>query len=189
MDQSLQHYADEIRHTANVAWFNYEIWWVYKSADTRPEYLGTMNAYPLFFQTSLHAHFVALLVALYRLFETRHDTYNIPGFLKLLGQQGAVPSEVGARLQKMYDEAKPLWVKVCILRNKAFGHRSRAHTVGEVFAEAGVTPDDLRSLVEVTRRLLNAATQAASQTTHAFNLSARDDTLRVLDDLKARREC
>lgn len=188
MDQSLEHYADEIRHTANVAWFNYEIWWVYKSADTRPEYLGTMNAYPLFFQASLHAHFVALLVELYRLFETRHDTYNIPGFLKLLGQQGAVPSEVETGLQEMYEEAKPLWVKVSILRNKAFGHRSKAHTVGEVFAEAGVRPDDLRSLVEVTRRLLNAATQAESRTTHAFNLSARGDTLRMLDHLKARRE-
>jgi hypothetical protein len=188
MDQSLEQYAKEMRHTANVAWFNYEIWWVYKSADTRPEYLSTMNSYPLFFQTSLHAHFVALLVELYRLFETRQDTYNIPDFLKLLSERGAIPSEVGASLQDMYDEAKPLWVKVSILRNKVFGHRSKAHTVSEAFAEAGVKPDDLRELVEITRRLLNVATQAASQTTHAFNLSARGDTVRVLDHLKARRE-
>lgn len=188
MDKTLEQYAEEIRHTATVAWFNYEIWWVYKSADTRPEYVGTMNAYPLFFQTSLHAHFVALLVELYRLFETRHDTYNIPGFLRLLAERGAVPREVRAKLQAMYEEAKPLWVKVSILRNKAFGHRSKAHTVGEVFAEAGVKPDDLRALVEITRQLLNAATQAAFRTTHAFNLSARGDTLRVLDHLKAHRE-
>jgi len=80
----IDRYIEELRDTVRVAWLNYEIWWVYKSTDTRPEYVDTMNRYPLFFQTSIHAHFVALLVALYRLYETRDDTYNIPTLLKLL---------------------------------------------------------------------------------------------------------
>lgn len=185
MSDEIDLYAAEIRHTAIVAWLNYEIWWVYKGADTRPEYVETMNRYTLFFQTSIHAHFVALLVELYRLYETRPDTYNIPGFLKLLADRNAVPADGLRQLQEHYAEAKPLWVKVSILRNKAFGHRSKAHEVSEVFAEAGVTPDELRRLVEVTRSLLNAATQAWARTTHAFNLSSRGDTLRLLGDLKA----
>jgi len=188
MDSEIEPYVDEIRHAATVAWLNYEIWWVYRSADTRPEYVDTMNKYPLFFQTSLHAHFVALLVVLYRLYETRKDTYNIPGFLKLLADRRAVDSAVLVKLQEAYDRARPLWQKVSILRNKAFGHRSSAHSVADVFAEAGVTPNQLRELVEMTRELLNAATQAAAGVTHAFNLSSRGDTLRVLQHLKERRE-
>ena len=186
MSDEIERYVNELRHTATVAWLNYEIWWVYKSTDTRPEYLDTMNRYTLFFQTSLSAHFVALLVDLYRLYETRKDTYNIPMFLELLRKQQAVHGDVMAKLEQVYAKAKPLWVKVSVLRNKAFGHRSNAHSVSEVFAEAGVTPNELRNLVELTRDLLNSATQASAGTTHAFNLSSRDDTLRLLEALKQR---
>lgn len=181
-------YIEELRDTVRVAWLNYEIWWVYKSSDTRPEYVETMNRYTLFFQTSIHAHFVALLVAFYRLYETRNDTYNIPTFLKLLRGHGSIPDAKIQELDTLYAEAKPLWVKVNILRNKAFGHRSKAHTVSEVFKEAGVTPNDLRDLAEVTKKLLNAATLAWANNAHAFNLSSRADTLALLQDLKSHHE-
>ncbi len=84
MSTDIDHYISELRHTTTVAGLNYEIWWVYKSKDTRPVYVEAMNRYGLFFQTSIHAHFVALLVALYRLYETRDDTFNIPSLLKIL---------------------------------------------------------------------------------------------------------
>lgn len=188
MSDEIERYVEELRHAVTTAWLNYEIWWVYKSTDTRPEFVDTMNRYGLFFQTSIHAHFVALLVALYRLYETRDDTYNIPTFLRLLKEKGAVPSETMEALTDLYGQAKPLWVKINILRNKAFGHRSKAHSVSEVFAEAGVTPNDLRDLAELTRKLLNTATAAWRDTVHAFNLSSRHDTLRLLQDLKAHIE-
>ena len=185
MSDEIEQYVDELRHTVTTAWLNYEIWWVYKGADTRPEFVDTMNSYKLFFYTSVHAHFVALLVALYRLYETREDTYNLPRFLSLLKERAAVPEETLKELDALYAQAKPLWVKVSILRNKAFGHRSKAHSVADAFAEAGVTPNDLRDLAEVTRKLLNTATLAWKETSHAFNLSSRKDTLKMLQDLKA----
>jgi hypothetical protein len=188
MDDEIEKYVTELRHTVTIAWLNYEIWWVYKSSETRPEYVDTMNRYTLFFQTSLHAHFVALLVELYRLYETRKDTYNIPRFLALLKEHDAVPEAATNELEKLYAQAKPLWVKVNILRNKAFGHRSSAHTVSEAFKEAGVTPNELRDLAEITRKLLNTATQAWTRSTHAFNLSSREDALQLLGDLKAYHE-
>jgi len=185
MSDEVERYVEELRHTVTVAWLNYEIWWVYKSSDTRPEFVDTMNKYNLFFQTSIHAHFVALLVALYRLYETRDDTYNIPTFLKLLKETNAVSPKALEQLGELYAQAKPLWVRVNILRNKAFGHRSKAHTVADVFDEAGVTPNDLRDLAEVTKKLLNMATSAWRDTSHAFNLSSHHDTLRLLQHLKA----
>jgi hypothetical protein len=82
-------YVAELHHTVTVAALNYEVWWMYSSEDTRPEFVDAMNRYTIFFQTSIHAHFVALLVALYRLYETREDTYNIPSLLQLL-RRGSV---------------------------------------------------------------------------------------------------
>src|SRR5688500_17192801 len=102
MCDDVERYVRELREAVNTAWLNYEIWWVYEGADTRPHLLDTMNRYTLFFQTSSDAHFVALLVALYRLYETREDTYNIPTFLRLLKEKNAVPTETIKELDGMY---------------------------------------------------------------------------------------
>lgn len=186
MRADIDRYIAELRHTTSVAGLNYEIWWVYKSKNTRPAYVDAMNRYTLFFQTSIHAHFVALLVELFRLYEKRRDTFNIPSLLRILKKEARLPPDKLGQLEGIYTgEAKPLWVKVNILRNKAFGHRSVAHTIEEVFREAGITPNDLRDLVEVTKRLLNELTKAWDNSNHAFNLGSRDDTLRLLYDLKA----
>ena len=188
MNNDIERYIEELRHTAITAGFNYDIWWVYKGSDTRPKYTETMNRYNLFFQTSLHAHLIALLVELYRLYETRSDTFNIPSLLRLLKIMNAVPPAELKSLNERYAAVKPLWVKVNILRNKAFGHRSSAHTVEEVFNEAGVTPNELRQLVEAAKAILNTITQTIANTTDAFNLEAREDTLRLLNCLKLHHE-
>ncbi len=84
MNSTCDEYIGELRHTVSVAVLNYDIWWVYKSDRTRPQYVDTMNRYRIFFTTSLHAHFVALIVALYRLYEKRRDTHNIPGLILVI---------------------------------------------------------------------------------------------------------
>jgi len=129
-------YIEELQHTAVVAALNYEIWWTYKEKESRAKYVNTMNLYTLFFQTSIHAHFVALLIALYRLYETRDDTLNVPGLLALLEKCDDFPCHALAELKQHCDEAKKLWIKVCILRNKAFGHRSKKYSVTDVFKRA-----------------------------------------------------
>jgi len=149
-------YIRELRHTLTVVECNHDIWRAYKIKETRSLYVDTMNSYDLFFSTSIHAHFVSLLVGLYRLYENRDDTYNIPFLLKKLKAESLFSDDKLELLDGIYkEEAKPLWIKVCILRNKAFGHRSVAYTVEEVFSEAEVTRDELRKLVDVTKKLLN----------------------------------
>jgi len=62
----------ELQDAAIAAGLNYEIWWALKS--TRPKYIDVFNRYLGYFSVAIHAHFVALLVALYRIYETRNDT-------------------------------------------------------------------------------------------------------------------
>ena len=177
-------YVEELQHSVQTAALNFNIWWVYKSEATRPKYINELNRYPLFFQTSIHAHFVALLIALYGLYETRKDTYNIPDLLKKLRADSMLPTDTLDSIQLIYDRAKPIWVKVSILRNDAFGHRSKAHTVEDVFKSAGVSPNELKLLVELTEELLNEVTLHLFDATHAFNLDGTRDTVRMLEDLR-----
>src|SRR3989337_990975 len=68
----------ELQDTTTTASLNYEIWWIFRGSETRPKYVDVMNHYRLYFHAAIGAHFVAMLVALYRLYETRPDTHNIP---------------------------------------------------------------------------------------------------------------
>lgn len=183
----LEEYLKELRETVSIAGLNHEIWWVYKSKDTRHEFIKTMRRFNLFFQASEYAHFVTLLVGLYRLYETRNDTYNIPTFLKRIREYGHLPEQSVADAEKIYpEEAKPLWVKVSILRNEAYGHRSNTLTMAEVFEKAGVSPNELHDLMEVTKELLNVLSHAWDNSTHAFNLGSKDATIRMLQTLAQR---
>lgn len=183
MAADVEKYISELRHSVTVASLNYEIWWVFKSQDSRPKYADTLNRYLLFFSTSIHAHFVALLVVLYRLYETRRGTYNIPQLLRIT--KSHFKADDVEQFEELYARAKPLWTKVSILRNKAFGHRSTSHTVEEAFVEAGVTPNELGQLVDLTKELLNRVSNAYDGSTHAFNLGAREDTIRMLEKLSS----
>ena len=183
-------YIEELQNTAVAATFNYEIWWTYKEKESRAKYVNTMNTYTLFFQTSIHAHFVALLIALYRLYETRDDTFNIPGLLALLEKCNDFPFETLAELKQLYNEAKKLWIKVCILRNEAFGHRSKKYSITDAFKRAKVKPKELRELIEKTENIINKATYPLDRSSYLFNLKteAAEDTTRLLDDLKELKE-
>jgi hypothetical protein len=176
-------YITELRHTVTVAGLSHEIWWAFRSKDTRPKYVKTLNRYSLFFSTTIHAHFMAALVALYRLYETRKDTYNIPQLLRLTEADSKFLPEQIEEFKMLYARAKPLWAKVNILRNNAFGHRSTSLTVEEAFAEADMAPNEFTELIDVTKELLNAVSHAYDRSFHVFNLGARKDVLRMLDDL------
>ena len=188
MKREIQRYITELRDTVTVAGLNYEIWWIYKEKNSRKKYVDTMNGYTMFFQTSIHAHFVALLVALYRLYEKRSDTINIPGLLKLFGKNDYISKEALNDIRKLHQEAHNLWIKVSILRNEVFGHRSIKYGVAKVFKRAGVTPNELTDLIQKTRVLLNKITHEWDRDTHAFNLEASHDTINLLDDLTKLRQ-
>jgi hypothetical protein len=176
----------ELQDAAITASLNYDVWWILRGTETRPKYIDVMNRHRLYFHAAIGAHFAALLLALYRLYETRSDTHNIPKFLERLKVDGALKDEDLQSLQAQYAAAKPLWVKVSILRNSVYGHRALDLDIEEAFEKAGITPNDFRDLVVYTKELLNDLTLKLRDSTHAFNLSATRDTLNLLDALNGK---
>lgn len=178
----LETYIEELQHSVVVAMHNFDIWWMYKR--DRARYVGVLNSYPAFFQTSLHAHFVALVVTLYRIYETRTDTFNITDVMKRVESEKLLSPRKLAALKRRVENARKLWVKVSILRNEAFGHRTKSQPVAGVFKKANTTANQLRSLVQKTKDIVNMFSHELYRNTHAFNLRATSDTKRVLQDLK-----
>jgi hypothetical protein len=180
MPVDFKQYISELQQAVTFAGLNREIWWLYEGEHTRPDIADALNAYPAFFKASIHAHFVALVVVLYRLYETRPDTYNISRLLKKLRADRRLDCGTLDSLNLMVDEAKPLWIKISQLRNKVFGHRSVKFSVAEVFEEANVTPNDIHNLVKKSERLVNELSRALDRSVHAFNLGAGDDLKALL---------
>lgn len=188
MKDKIEQYVEELQHTCVVAGLNYEIWWLYKEKESRKRFVDTLNDYPLFFQTSLHAHFVAMIIALYRFFETRHDTVNFPGLIKLLKKDGSITQADLKKFESKINQAKILWRKVSVLRNNLFGHKATTLDNDGIWKKACLTPNQLRDLINDCKRLLNMITAAWNRSSHAFNLSAAEDTKRLLEDLKRLNE-
>ena len=143
-----------------------------------------MNVYAGFFITSINAHFVGLLIPLYRLFENKADTYNIPRLLADLRHGALLPTFAFVEIDNLNKQALPLWEKVKVLRNRAFGHRSRSHTTAALFKEADMSPDNLKALIDTSKKILNIISQAWQNDTHEFNADASKDTIKLLNDLK-----
>ena len=183
-DANIDRFINELRHSMVTAELNYQIWWIYKEKDSRARYAGTMNRYSPFFQTGIHAHFVAYLVAIYRLHEKRRDTINIPRFLDMLEKTGVVKGEAIASGRKLLAQSKPLWIKTGILRNEAFAHRADANGVADVFEKAAVKPDQLVELNELTKKMLNGLTSHWNKTAHVFNVDSGVAATRLLEDLR-----
>ena len=176
----------ELQDAITIASLNYDVWWVLRGKETRPKYVDVMNKYNLYFQAAIGAHFAALVLALYRLYETRRDTHNIPEFLAGLKKDAVLKIEDLESLHAQYAIAKPLWVKVSILRNNVYGHRALDLDIENAYEKAGVTPNDFRDLVAQTKALLNNLTSKLRDSQHAFNLSATRDTVNLLDALQAK---
>jgi HEPN superfamily AbiU2-like protein len=174
----------ELQDAATAAGLNDEIWWVMRGHETRPKYVDAMNRYIGYFHVAIAAHFAAMVLALYRLYETRPDTHNIPAFIDRVESDGALTKADADSARAQCAAIKPLWIKVSILRNNIYGHRVADMTVEEVFGEAGVSPFEFRDLVARTKELLNELNLKLRDATHAFNLTATRDTIRMLDALK-----
>lgn len=175
---------DELRHSVVTAELNYQTWWVYKEKTSRARFAGTMNRYTPFFQTGIHAHFVAYLVSIYRLHEKRRDTVNIPRFIDTVEKAGAIDASVIASARRFLTEAKPIWIKVGVLRNEVFAHRAETQDIADVFSKASVTPDELVQLNTLTKNILNGVTSHIDKTAHTFEVAAGAAATRLLNDLR-----
>jgi len=188
MKKRIQQDIKELRNTLVIAGLNYEIWAFYKEKDNRNKFIDTLRIYKPFFEISLHAHFVAMIIAIYKLFETRSDTVNMHQLIELLKKEGVIPQRKIQKIESKIKEIKPLWVKVSILRNNLFGHRSNTLYFEEIWDKAEITQNKLKKLIDESKIILNEITSLWGNFGHAFNESATQSTMNLLENLKRLNE-
>ncbi len=173
-----------LRRTAVEAVLNYEIWWAFRSPDRPAHHHDVMNRYPLLFRTAINAHFVAMLLPLYRLFETRRDSHNLPQLLKRLEGNGQISPQRLSEFRAQYGALKPIWIKIQSLRNYVFGHRSAKVEIDEVFEKARITPSEIRDFINDVQILLNRISADLDDSYESFHTHSGEEAVQMLEDLK-----
>ena len=172
---------DRIKQVADRVTFasmNYRIWRIYTEPGDRAKYLGVLQRYNSFFRTSLQAHFVAIIITLYSLYETRRESISLTRLVQELSD-----AKLRSELQPVLDEANGIWrKKITILRNDVYAHLSDID-FGAKFSEARISPNEIEQLIKLSKDLVNKLSYAHDRSSFAFNLDPANDTYNLLDRL------
>lgn len=147
----------------------FDVWWFYEGDQTRPGILDAMNEYPEFFRYDGHAHFVAFVVHLAGLLETRSDTVNFDALIREAAETGALEDTLTSKAEAALAPLKPLRRAVMILRSNLFAHRSSSMTYAEAFKTAAVTPNELRTGTESLLSVVNLLLRSRGLPEQSFN--------------------
>ncbi len=170
-------------HATHVASVNYEIWWVYKSKEYRPKYIGVMNRYSEFFTASIHAHFVAMLMALNKIYENRTDTFNIGKLINMGRDNFLIDAGVLVEIENPLKDNENLIKKIRILRNKHFAHIDDKLDYDTVLKKADIKYKNFRELIDLAYELLGRISYAYNKGSVSPRRFSKKDTLRLLNDL------
>ncbi len=182
-------YVNELRHMTSLASLNADCWFTL-TGKVRHPYLDAMNLYGgNYFTTAINSHFVATLIPLYALYEKKDGTWNVPGLLDALRRTEAMTEAAIAELDDLVATVMPNWEsQVKVLRNRAFGHRSRDHSLTELFDRAKVRHDDWRHIVKTTKSILDCVSVTLGGSANDYGISGDRDLLKVMRKLEEARQ-
>jgi hypothetical protein len=165
----------------------FDVWWFYEGDQTRPAILDAMNEYPEFFRYDSHAHFVAFVVHLAGLLETRSDTVNLEALISEATATNALPGTLTSQTEPVLVGLKPLRRAVMILRSNLFAHRSSSMSYAEAFKTAAVTPNELRRGTESLLSLVNLLLRSRGLPEQSFNEASQRHLREMLNAIEKTR--
>ena len=142
-----------------------------------------------FFATTSHALFESFSVITYQLFETRRDTISIPA---IVTQLASTQPALAERVSGLIEQQRPLLQKAFAIRCGIYAHRSKRQAPEAIFASAGLLPDQMESIVNLTADVIGQLAAATGVDTkenivleiHHRKTCASDDTMLLMSTLR-----
>jgi|SRR5271170_2956237 len=121
-----------------------------------------------------------MIGALCALYDGRDDTVNVNRTLKMF------QAEVEKSLKEKLDEAAVVSEKIYFIAKNILHHVSLKLDFDKVLDRAGLTPDGIKRLIEVSKETVNALSYANDRSTFADFRDTSKQTYRILDRLSER---
>jgi len=157
-----------------------EIWRTLAARQNRKRFKKGFKSHESFLAYAVRANFLTTICLLYILGETKKGRAGIPLLLQELRKLKLLSPQLIKRFEQ---RIKPIWMKVCTLRNNVFAHVNLQSDPSFFFKQVRLTPNQIKRLTRNAENLLNSVTRAVNRDTHAFNLGGKQLTLSVLKKL------
>jgi AbiU2 len=135
---------------------HYQVWWALRNR-ALPKYLDTMNnsAYVDFFHAANSGHYTLFLLSLSKIFD--RDT-RVAGIKELkLALRAEGKTNIANEIARMLKPHEKHVRSVMGIRNRSVVHNEYAVSIEKVYQLNGVTPNQLRDLIDATCQAINLA--------------------------------
>lgn len=178
-DEKLEELSQEVLRARAT----YEAWWTLKSKKIRPKFVRTMNLYSEYFRVAIHSHFVAMLMVLFRMYDSDAKALSLPCLIRSLKCERSLPKDRQLKFERAIKGAEPTMKKTRLLRDKVFAHHDRPYTYERAFREANLSANEVRRLIERSLRIVNLLRKDKGMKIYIFQKSTEHDLLALLGDL------
>ena len=150
----------EVADAISLASDSFDVWWDLQDACNREGYESVLEEYQHFFQATIRAHLVTLIVCSYTLYDKSKGTHTIRSLLDRL-QRETSSTAVTSELRQKIDELQAIGLKIKRVRHNVFAHRSETCQAESAFREAKLTPNQILGFILQSRQIVASIANAA----------------------------
>lgn len=166
---------------------HFQVWWALRNV-ALPDYYETMNhkEYVDFFHASNSGHYKLIFIALSKIFDPDEKTSGIRSLKKALEDTGR--PDLKRYVESEMANLATLVQKLMKIRNQSVGHNQTDLSRVKVYKINGVSPNQIRDLIEKTCKVINhVAHQLGISNTIFESTRAEQATLKMLETLRRGR--
>jgi len=115
--------------------------------------------------------------------EKRNDTLNFGTLLSRFKDSlsGVSYSELSSKVA----ELKPVWVKLAILRNEIFAHRTNQRAIADSFDKASISPTEIESYIKTAQFIVQRLGIVRFGVTYHFTPESNATMTKLIQDLRS----
>jgi len=163
---------------------HFQVWWVLRNLAI-PRFLPTMNnlEYVDFFHASSAGHYKLFLLALSKIFDRDTRVSGLRELRRALEQEGC--NDLAVYIGKELNPLRKHISAIIGIRNQSLVHNERVLPRTKVYQINGVTPNQIRSLIDKTTKAINYVASELGITNTIFDSDrAQRATIRMLETLQ-----
>lgn len=166
---------------------HFQIWWALRNL-ALPKYLPAMNdlQYVDFFHAANSGHYLLYFLALSKIFDRDPRVAGISEFKRALRAEGKtnIALQIARELKPVENYVK----RMMSIRNRSIAHNDHAISRSKVYEVNGITPNQLREVIDTACGAINSAAKSLGIANTIFESNrAERATLNLLDALDRAR--
>lgn len=187
-ENEVEKYLHDLWRSLVHAGMSYRVWRVLKegmmaakeSEVPAQEWVGVINSYSGFFEPTMQACMKNSVVALHNFFHAIEDTVNLPKISEELRKHEYISDDTLDKVRTGLNQASELRSKIARLRNKSIAHRDKNQIGKDLFAEIGLSGDDIQRLITTGHELLNLVSSESIRNSYSGKLDFVEEHTKAL---------